>query len=185
MFEKARFLKSVYPYLIGFALARLMEYPIRLVLVYPLGYLFQLLGFISAQENREALSSVHQVYLHEYTVQLRSIFYWSLWLGVGLVVGILTLTSRRVNMSQRVFNGFTAPLIMLGIYGCIIGLRGFPYGWVPMDFIGLPAFIVAQFYTGILFAHWIPRLYHLLAETEVGDLVSRRRKESGSYDRPI
>lgn len=179
MSEKARLLNRILPYLIGFAFARLMEYPIRLLLIYPLGYLFQLLGFISAKENREALSSVHQVYLLEYTVQLRSVFYWSLWLGVGLVAGMLTLTASRLKMSRRVFNGFAAALIMLGVYGCIIGFRGFPYGWAPMDFIGLPAFIVTQFYTGILFARWTPRLYSFLANTQVEALFSRRRREHG------
>lgn len=173
--KREQLVQTILPYIIGFGLSRLMEYPIRTLLVYPLGFLFQYMGFISAEENRKALQEVHQVYLYAYVTQLRSFFYWTLWLGMGAIAGVLVLLGKQVRMSPRAFNGFTAVLIILGTYGCIIGFRGFPFGWAPMDFIGLPVFIIAQFYVAILFTRWVPSVYRFLNETRVENLLARRR----------
>lgn len=176
MIRRDQLIQQVLPYIIGFGLSRLMEYPIRLLLAYPFGFLFQLIELIPPEENRKALQEIHRVYLHEYFVQLQSTFYWGLWLAIGFAAGLFALLGMRTQTNPRVFRGFTAALLILGAYGCIILFRGFPYGWLPMDLVALPVFVVAQFYTGILFSRWTPKLYNFLANTRVEELFVRRSK---------
>lgn len=159
---------SVVWYLLGFALARLLEYPIRLSLIYPLAHLFLLLGLVPS-EAREGIDKIAQVYWMEYISFIKQSFYWMLWLGSGTLAGYVAAIDggNRWGIGPRILRAFATAFILLSIYGCIISFRGLPYELAAMNFVGLPVFIIAQFYAGVLLAHWLPRVYSYLATTQI------------------
>lgn len=159
---------SIVWYVLGFALARLLEYPIRLLLIYPLAHLFLLLALVPS-EAREGIDKIAQVYWMEYISFIKQPFYWILWLGSGTLAGCVAAIDEgnRWGISPRILRAFATAFILLSIYGCIILFRGLPYELAAMNFIGLPAFITAQFYVGVLLARWLPRVYDLLEKTQI------------------
>lgn len=169
MLTKNQFAISIVWYSIGFAIARLLEYPIRLLLIYPLAYLFSLFGFVPDEIYRENIVEIAQVYWFEYIHFIRNSFYWTLWLGSGMLAGCaaVIINNNQWRIDPRVLKVFTASSLVLAIYGCIIGFHGLPYELPAMNFVALPLFIITQFYVGTLLARWLPRVYSFLGNTRI------------------
>lgn len=171
-----RFMRTLGQYIVGFILGRFLEYPLRLIVFYFYTAVFWLTGVISPEQALDAVKSLPTALWREQIFLWRNVLFWGLWIGAGTVAGIFAAWSERRSEIRRVLNGFSAAIIILLLFGLLVGVGGILYDLAWVNFLVLPTLLVSQFYLSVVLSRLVPALYAFLTETHFDGLFSRGGK---------
>lgn len=170
--------QTVLRYTAGFALSRAVEYPILVFSAFAAALPLWVLRFPQSRVLLENPHGVMQELWFGYKRDLQDWGSWSIWVGVGLVVGVGVLLSDHVKADVRkAFRGFYFVIVWL----CLYGIHVWQFGWryeAPILFSFAPLYLLGQFLVGMLLARLLPRVYRFLAETRVEDWFARRHSRT-------